>query len=319
MLALRRLIKKSQKLFESLETVNTHTIGGTATDDKENLDSWRQSLHTNPALINYKLRPIKELVPADLTVEQKDTAGKSVTVSKRGLVKKVAKALIDAHAPVDHCTVLAIKVSLKPYYSDLGSHAKHDISVAYPDVPKGWLRVAQYAQGANMKDAFRGQSYTYAVRANPNQDLLGTHGSCPCPGVVAATHANIIWAGRSDMTLGQSIPPAPSFWRPYYQPYNETQIKADYTKIIQAGGFFGLGLNVNKPLNGQYIPLGNIFEPLPWGQKELTNLNSLAIFHKDMVVKLKNPALTFIGYGMILARELLLMSPSWAYQFPAAI
>lgn len=291
--------KKSQKLFESLQTVNTHTIGGTATDDKEILDSWRQSLTTNPALINYKLRPIEELVPADLTVEQKNTDGKTVTVSKRSLVKKAARAIIDAQAPVDHCTVLAIKVPLKPYYSDLGSHAKHDISVAYPDVPKGWLRVAQFAQGASMKYAFQGQSYTYAVRANPNLDLLGTHGSCPCPGVVAATHANIIWTGRPDMYIGEGMPPAPSFWRPYYQPYNETQIKADYKKIIEAGGSFGLGLDVNKPLNGQYIPLGDIFEPLSYGQKELTNLNSLAVFHTDMIVKLKKAVNTSLDVHWI--------------------
>lgn len=271
-----------------MQTVNTHTIGGTATDDKENLGSWRQSLHTNPALINYKLRPIEELVPADLTVEQgKDAAGKPVTVSKRSLVKKAARALIDAQAPVDHCTVLAIKVPLKPYYSDAGSGAKHDMTVAYPDVPKGWLRVSQFAQGTSWKYAFRGQSYTYAVRANPNLDLLGIHGTCPCPGVVAATHANSIWKGRANLTLGQPIPPVPTFWRPYYQPYNETQIKADYTKIIQSGGTLGLGLDVNKPLLDQYSPLGDIFEPLVNGQKELTNLNSLALFHKDMVVKLK--------------------------------
>ncbi|RAO73970.1 uncharacterized protein BHQ10_009982 [Talaromyces amestolkiae] len=209
-----------------LKTVNPHTIGGTATrtatDDKEDLNSWRQSLHTNPALINYKLRPIEELVPADLTVEQgKDAGGKTITVSKRSLVKKAGRAFIDAHAPVDHCTVLAIKVPLKPYYSDAGSGAKHDMSVAYPDVPKGWLRVSQFAQGASRKYAFRGQSYTYAVRANPNLVLLGTHGTCPCPGVVAATHANTIWTGRLTMTLGDSLPPAPTFWRPYYQPYNE--------------------------------------------------------------------------------------------------
>ena len=125
------------------------------------------------------------------------------------------------------------------------------------------------------------------MRANPNLDLLGIHGTCPCPGVVAATHANSIWKGRANLTLGQPIPPVPTFWRPYYQPYNETQIKADYTKIIQSGGTLGLGLDVNKPLLDQYSPLGDIFEPLVNGQKELTNLNSLALFHKDMVVKLK--------------------------------
>jgi hypothetical protein len=32
-------------------------------------------LTTNPAFINYKLRPIEELVPANLTVEQKDKDG----------------------------------------------------------------------------------------------------------------------------------------------------------------------------------------------------------------------------------------------------
>jgi hypothetical protein len=89
------------------------------------------------------------------------------------------------------------------------------------------------------------------------------------------------------VTLGESIPPAPTFWRPYYQPYNEAQIKADYTKITQSVGSLGLGLDVTKPLIDQYSPLGDIFEPLPYGQKELTNLNSLAVFHKDMIVKLK--------------------------------
>lgn len=132
-----------------MQAVNTHTIGGTATDNRESVNSWRRSLHTNPALINYKLRPIEEFVPADLRVEQgKDAAGKPVTVSKRSLVKKAARALIDAQAPVDHCTVLAIKVPLKPYYCDAGSDAKHDMSVAYPDVPKGWLRVSTFCPGS---------------------------------------------------------------------------------------------------------------------------------------------------------------------------
>jgi hypothetical protein len=148
-------------------------------------------------------------------------------VSKRSLA---ARALIDAQAPVDHCTGLAIKVPLKQYYSDLGSHAKRDISVAYPDVPKGWLCVAQFAQGVSMKYAFQGQSYTWAVRATPNIDLLGTHGSCPCPGVVAATHVNIIWTESPDIYIGEGMPAAPSIWRPYYQPYNENRSKTTTRK-----------------------------------------------------------------------------------------
>jgi hypothetical protein len=278
--------KRSSQIFESMQVQNVHTLGGLAQDDESDQSKWRRSLISNPALVNFILHPIENLVPGDLKIKT-TVDGKEVSVTKRELVKKAARAHIHSKAPIDHCSVLAMRVPLVPYLSDADCHATNaDLTVAYPAAPTGWLRVGQFAQPSSWADAFKGQSYSWAVRSNPNLDLFEDDGDMPspCPGVVAATNCDVKWSltkapfGRGPMKWG--------FFTPTYKPYNEAEIKAAYLKMTAEGKNHNIKIDTKAPLNDQYKPIGDIFEPANTVD-QVRNLNQIAMFHKDVLVELK--------------------------------
>ncbi|ETI22664.1 hypothetical protein G647_06740 [Cladophialophora carrionii CBS 160.54] len=111
----------SHSLAEALDVVRTTTFGGTAPDG-EQLEGWRRTLATNPSVVLYKSKTMDTLMDDPVL---------------RAALQQVIKDRLSRGQPVDRCKLLAIRVPLAPYYSDRDSRGKHDISVAYPNVPKG--------------------------------------------------------------------------------------------------------------------------------------------------------------------------------------
>ncbi|OAP60890.1 hypothetical protein AYL99_05892 [Fonsecaea erecta] len=232
-------------ILKTMDVVKTKTIGGTAPDGAA-LYGWRQSLASNPSVVKYKLKSLDTLV---------DDA------TKKSELQKAIKARLALTQPVDGCNVLAIRVPLKPYFSDRDSRGKHDMSVAYPDVPKGWYAVGQFAQGAALEDAFHGNSSCIAVRGNPNFDLDPEHA---CPALFGATAAKRRWyASRGDHQYGMFTPVFDS-------PYQDDLLKK----------YPALKTSPQVSLSDQYLALGDIFEPAtdPLGINR-TSLENVACFH----------------------------------------
>jgi hypothetical protein len=140
-------------LAEALDVIRTTTVGGTAPDG--------------------------ELLEG----------GVDDPVKKSALQQAIQERLARGQ-PVDSCKLLAIRVPPKPYYSDRDSRGKHDISVAYPEIPKGWYTVGQFAQSAALENSFGGKSYAIAVRPNPNFELDAEH---PVPALFGATTCQRRW------------------------------------------------------------------------------------------------------------------------------
>lgn len=230
-----------------MDSFKIRTYGGIAPDENDGLQGWRRSIVSDPAIVKYKLKPIDELI------------------TDQDRKKKLQAAIKDHLAgtqPIDSCSVLAIRVPLKPYFSDRDSRSKHDLTVAYPDVPDGWLRVGQFAQPGKAENCFHGQSYGLAVKANPNLDL---EGPCPHPPVVAAKAATMQW---NNWTNGVPFG--------FYTPTYDAPTKVEDALAIIADPKLAAQYN-------NYAALGDIFEPAT-ETKWLKDLDKVACFHKDCMV-----------------------------------
>ncbi|EXJ71718.1 uncharacterized protein A1O5_05526 [Cladophialophora psammophila CBS 110553] len=239
-------------ILQTMDVLKTKTIGGTAPDG-EALFDWRQSLASNPSVVKYKVKSLDTLVDDP---------------TKKSALQTAIKARLAMTEPVDGCNVLAIRVPLKPYYSDRDSRGKHDISVAYPDIPKGWYAVGQFAQPAALENAFYGKSYCIAVRGNPNFDLDPDRA---CPALFGATSAKRRWyTERQGNNYGM------------FTPVFDSSYQDDLLKKYPA-----LKTSPQVPLIDQYQALGDIFEPAVDPQSiPRTSLENIACFHTSCLKEL---------------------------------
>lgn len=237
--------------MESMKEIRTTTVGGTAPDG-DLLENWRRTLSTNPSVVLYKLKPIDTLV--------EDPA-------KRNALKEAIKRRLAQGQPIDGCNLLAIRVPLKPYYSDRDSRGKYDISVAYPDVPKGWYAVGQFGQSAALENAFWGHSYAIAVRGNPNFELDADR---PFPALFGATSTQRRWCTyRQGNQYGMFTPV-------FDTPYEEAVLQK-YPKLRSIPG----------SLKDQYLALGDVFEPAAESQAVPQHaLEKVACFHRSCLKEL---------------------------------
>jgi len=248
--------KTTLTIAEKMQTLKIRTIGGTAPDEEGSLQGWRQSLHSNPALVKYKLNTIDNLVTDPV---------------RKAKFLEAINMYLKTNQPVDSCSILAIRVPLKTYYSDEDSGGKHDLSVAYPDVPEGWLRLGQFAQGAKAEWAFKGTNYGVAVRINPN---LMLDGHCSNPPVMPATTAESKWTlWRHSTAFG--------FYTPIYDPADNSTVLTDNLT------------DKTTPVRDQYTAVGDIFEPAT-ELKYLNGIEKIACFHKNCTIKVSGKTGTWI-------------------------
>lgn len=159
-----------------MQVNNAKTVGGTPPDSEKSLGSWTRSLASNPSAVKFKLKPMDTLVD---------------DVAKQQAIQKAIKDRLAATAPEDGCSLIAIRVPLKPRCSDKHSGGKHDITVAYPAAPDGWFYVGQFAQPVEEGDAYGQESFAVAIRGNPNFDI---DPSCPCPPLLPANTLELRWS-----------------------------------------------------------------------------------------------------------------------------
>ncbi|EEP81403.1 predicted protein [Uncinocarpus reesii 1704] len=176
-----------QQIMSKMELVRTRTIGGVA--DDSNVQAWRNSLYSNPVVVDYDIRPIWELI------DDQNLAGQ---------VKTQVNALLTAAQPYDPCEIMAMYVPIKKYADDRGSGANYDLTLAVPDVPEGWLELCQYSQTGKWNDTFNGANNKgIAIRINPNRtvdrDGDGKIDGNQPPAVMGATGLDVLWQHwRSD-------------------------------------------------------------------------------------------------------------------------
>jgi hypothetical protein len=222
--------------------VRTTTVGGTAPDG-DKLEGWRRTLATNPSVVLYKSKTIDTLVDDPVL---------------KAALQQAIRDRLSRGQPIDSCKLLAIRVPLTPYYSDRDSRGKHDISVAYPAVPKGWYAVGQFAQSAALENSFWGKSYAIAVRPNTNFELDLEH---PAPALFGATSCLRRWhTYRQGNQYGMFTP---VFDTPY-----EQEVFQKYPALKGA------------KLRDQYVALGDVFENAadPQGVRQ-NSLERVACFH----------------------------------------
>lgn len=242
-----------------MQAYTIKTLGGTAPSDDSNLSHWQSTLFTNPVAVDYKLRPIYDLLDP--------------TSTKYEGVKEEVDDRLDVTAPKDPFSLLAIRVPLKNYFSDYKSGGKWDIVVAYPDVPAGWLRVGQFAQPG--RDSSMQNETAIAVRVNPN-----FRGEGKALSVVPAIGCKLKWKDQSNgISFGMFTPIGPA------SPSNANLLSGpdddDSSNPTTTTTTTG-----SDPDGGPaYFPLGDIFEPSisPEGVPQ-HSLESLAVFHKDVLV-----------------------------------
>ncbi|KAH8813354.1 hypothetical protein F5884DRAFT_751638 [Xylogone sp. PMI_703] len=207
------------------------------------------------------LKPIEDLISEDIewtepsapntiaTNDDKETTPKPG--KKRELVREHANKRLNKAQPNDNYSILAVRVSLKPYFSDLDSHARNaDLTVAYPEAPRGWLRIAQFASPFNAQWSFRGQCQSIAVCVNPNRIIEDKSTNLH---VVPATGITMKWnLWRENKPFG--------FFKAIYSPKGASAETEDYQSI------------------------GDIFEPAI--DPASVRFKELACFHKDVLVDL---------------------------------
>ncbi|ORY07667.1 hypothetical protein BCR34DRAFT_489297 [Clohesyomyces aquaticus] len=242
--------KKTQRLVDTMDAMQIRTLGGLAPEADTDLTNWRRTLFFNPVAVDYKLKPIYELLPPD-------------HAKRAALTEEIQKRLA-VTAPKDPFSLIAIRVPLKPYISDRDSQAYADLTVAWPDAPDGWLRVGQFAQSAKWENNNMTNDKGVAVRVNPNFDWEGKE-----PTVVSAVACTRAWKTRQNgVDFGIFRPLGPD---------KATDTNSNVLTVNE-GLFF---LQGTEPT---YQPLGDFFEHTqsPEGVPSVS-LESLAVFHKSLL------------------------------------
>lgn len=170
-----------QQIMNKMELVRTRTIGGIANDS--NVQAWRNSLYSNPVVVDYNIRPIWELIDDPNLAKE---------------VMNQVNTLLTTTQPYDPSEIIAMYVPIQRYADDRDSHSENDLTVAVPDVPEGWLELCQYAQRGEWNNTFNGANNKgIAVRVNPNRtvdrDGDGKIDNTQPPAVMPATGLEVVW------------------------------------------------------------------------------------------------------------------------------
>ncbi|KAF3046485.1 hypothetical protein E8E12_010134 [Didymella heteroderae] len=120
----------TKKIYKSLQITTTDILGGTP---RSNNDEWMTSIYRNPAVINFSLRNI-----ADLILDP---------VKAADVQKEADRRMQEAGVRVNHKAQIMFN-SFAGVEDDHGSGAQMDISCARLNRIDGWFNIGHYATGS---------------------------------------------------------------------------------------------------------------------------------------------------------------------------